>query len=247
MSSPLEQFVIQPIAPLEIAGYSVPFTNSALMMVLAVVLSTLLVVLGMRRQAVIPGRFQAFVEILYDFVHNIAVNNLGTKGMRYFPFVFSIFMFVLMGNMLGLMPFAFTYTSHIIVTFALAALVFVSVIAIGLIHNGFKFFTLFLPHGTPIWLAPLIIVIEIVSFCARPISLSVRLFANMMAGHMMLKIFAGFIVTLLATGTAMSAIGILPFVFNLAITGLEFFVAFLQAFIFTILTCIYLHDAVYLH
>lgn len=247
MASPLEQFVIQPIAPMHIGAYNVPFTNSSLMMVIAVVLSTALIVLGMRRQAVIPGRFQAAVEMLYDFVHTLAFNNLGKKGMRYFPFVFSIFMFVLMGNMLGLMPFAFTYTSHIIVTFALAALVFISVITIGFIHNGFKFFSLFLPHGTPLWLAPLIIVVEIISFCARPISLSVRLFANMMAGHMMLKIFAGFIVTFLATGTAMSAMGVLPFAFNLAIIGLEFFVAFLQAFIFTILTCIYLHDAVYLH
>ena len=247
MASPLEQFIIKPIAPLTIGGYDVSFTNSSLMMVIAIVLTTTLMVLGMRRQAVIPGRFQAFVEILYDFVHNLAMNNLGKKGMRYFPYVFSLFMFVLMGNMLGLMPFAFTYTSHIIVTFGLAALVFVSVIAIGLIHNGLKFFSLFLPHGTPMWLAPLIIVVEIISFCARPISLSVRLFANMMAGHMMLKIFAGFIVTFVATGTAMSAMGILPFAFNLAITGLEFFVAFLQAFIFTILTCIYLHDAVYLH
>ena len=241
LHSPLEQFIIKPIIPLEISGVDISFTQSAAWMLAGVVISTLLMTVAMRRKALVPGRWQCLSESFYEFVMKMVAENSGEKGKEYFPFVFSIFMTVLMGNALGLLPYSFTYTSHIIVTGALAVLVLTVVTIIGLIKHGFHFFSLFLPKGMPLAVAPLIIVIEIMSYLSRVISLSVRLFANMVAGHTMLKVFAGFSAV---TGVL---IGILPMLLNVAFYGLETLVALIQAYVFTILTCIYLRDAIELH
>lgn len=240
-ANPLEQFVIKPIIPLEIAGYDISFTQSSLWMGIAVITATLLMTLSMRGKAIVPGRWQNVSEMLYEFVNSMVGDNLGHEGRRYFPLVFSIFMIVLMGNLLGMVPYSFTYTSHIIVTITLALGVFVLATAIGFIRHGLHFFSLFLPKGLPLALAPLIVVIEVISYLSRPISLSVRLFANMVAGHTMLKVFAGFSV-------GMGVIfGVLPLVVNVALIGLEIMIAFIQAYVFAILTCIYLKDAIELH
>jgi F-type H+-transporting ATPase subunit a len=247
MASPLEQFTIKPIAPLEIAGVDVMFTNSALFMVLGVILSAGFLLFAGRRADLVPGRLQSFAEVSYNFIAGIVRDNAGVDGMKYFPLIFSIFTFVLMGNFLGMMPFAFTYTSHIVVTLALALLVITAVIMVGLLRHGLKFFSLFVPSGVPVFILPILVPIEIISFMARPFSLSMRLFLNMMAGHMVLKIFAGFCVMLVGLGGALSLTSVLPFIIKLAITGFEFFVAILQAYIFTIFSCLYLRDAIYLH
>lgn len=240
-ASPLEQFVIKPIVPLELGGYDISFTHSSLWMAIAVVCATLLMVLPMRGKAVVPGRWQNVSEMLFEFIGGIVRDNLGNEGRKYFPFVFSIFMIVLMGNLLGMVPYSFTYTSHIIVTGVLALTVFILATMVGIVRHGLHFFSLFLPKGLPLALAPLIVMIEIISYLSRPISLSVRLFANMVAGHTMLKIFAGFSVML---GVVL---GILPLIINVALIGLEVMVAFIQAYVFAILTCIYLKDAIELH
>jgi F-type H+-transporting ATPase subunit a len=247
MSSPLHQFVIQPIIPLEIAGYDVSLTNSGLAMILAAVSATAFVALGMQKQAVIPGRLQAAVEIVYSTISKMVSDTAGPKSKPYFPLIFSIFIFILFCNVLGMFPGSFTPTSHILVTFALAILVFLTVMLVGLFKHGLHFFTLFLPHGTPWWLVPVIVPLEIFSFLVRPFSLSIRLFANMMAGHIVLKIFAGMAVSLfLATGFAPALLP-LPVLFNAALIGFEFFVAGLQAYIFSILAAVYMHDALELH
>ncbi len=240
-ANPLEQFVIKPIIPLQLAGYDVSFTQSALWMGLAVIAATLLMTLTMRGKAVIPGRWQNVAEMLYEFVGGIVHENLGHEGRKYFPFVFSIFMIVLMGNLLGMIPYSFTFTSHIIVTGALALFVFLMATLIGFMRHGFHFLTLFVPSGVPIFIVPLIATIEVISYLSRPISLSVRLFANMVAGHTMLKVFAGFSVGL---GVVL---GVLPLVVNTALIGLELMIAFIQAYVFSILTCLYLKDAIELH
>ena len=240
-ANPLEQFVIKPIIPLQLAGYDVSFTQSALWMGLAVIAATLLMTLTMRGKAVIPGRWQNVAEMLYEFVGGIVHENLGHEGRKYFPFVFSIFMIVLMGNLLGMIPYSFTFTSHIIVTGALALFVFLMATVIGFVRHGFHFLTLFVPSGVPIFIVPLIATIEVISYLSRPISLSVRLFANMVAGHTMLKVFAGFSVGL---GVVL---GVLPLVVNTALIGLELMIAFIQAYVFSILTCLYLKDAIELH
>lgn len=240
-ASPLEQFVVKPIVPLNIAGYDVSFTQSSLWMGIAVVLATLLMTLAVKGKAVVPGRWQNVAEMLYEFVFGMVTENLGAEGRKYFPFVFSIFMIVLMGNLLGMLPYSFTYTSHIIVTGALAMAVCVLALVVGLVKHGFHFFSLFLPKGLPWPLIPLIVVIEIISYLSHPISLSVRLFANMVAGHTMLKVFAGFSVTM---GILL---GVLPMAVNVALIGLEIMIAFIQAYVFAILTCIYLKDAIELH
>jgi F-type H+-transporting ATPase subunit a len=196
-------------------------------------------------RAVIPGRAQALSEIFYEFVANTLRDAAGNQGMQFFPLVFSIFMFVLVANMIGLFPYFFTITSHIIVTFALAMLVILTVIVAGLWKHGFKFFGLFVPHGVPIYLIPLVTAIEIISFLSRPVSLSVRLFANMLAGHITLKVFAGFIVTLSAFGSLGILGSFLPLAMAVALTALEFLVAALQAYVFTVLTCMYLNDAIH--
>ena len=209
-------------------------------MVLAVVLITTFFAVAMSGRSLVPTRMQSLAELCYEFVANMVRENVGQAGMKYFPFVFTLFVFILTLNMLGMVPYSFTVTSHIIVTFALAALVFVVVTAIGFARHGMGYMKLFVPEGVPLWLMPLIVPIELISYLIRPISLSVRLFANMMAGHTMLKVFAGFVVSL-------GAFGIAPLAFTVAFTGLEFVVSFLQAFIFTVLTCIYLNDAVNMH
>ncbi len=242
MASPLAQFEVHSIGPqLSLAGYSVPFNNSALWMVIAVIVATGLMVAATARQSVIPGRLQSLAEVLHGFVANMVRENAGKEGMKYFPFVFSLFIFVLFGNLLGMIPFSFTFTSHIIVTFGLAATVFVTVTVIALVRHGTHFFSFFLPHGTPWWMAVIVVPIEILSYFARPVSLSIRLFANMMAGHTMLKVFGGFAVSLGVIG------GLAPLALIVALTGFEILVALLQAYVFSILTCLYLKDAIELH
>ncbi|MGB0574556.1 MAG: F0F1 ATP synthase subunit A [Alphaproteobacteria bacterium] len=238
---PLAQFEIKTLIPLKMGEVDVSFTNSALFMSLTLVLVTLFLVLGMRQRALVPGRWQSMVEISYEFVANLLRDTIGSEGRKYFPLVFTLFMFILFGNMLGMIPYSFTFTSHIIVTFAMALAVFIGVTVLGFIKHGFHFFSFFVPPGVSVVLWPLMIPIEIISYLSRPISLSVRLFANLTAGHTMLKVFAGFVVSMGVIG------GVLPFAFVVALTGLELLIAFLQAYVFTILTCFYINDALHLH
>jgi F-type H+-transporting ATPase subunit a len=228
-------------------GASVNFTQSNLHMVIVAVLVFALMSYGMRARALVPGRLQSLAEASYEFIMGMVTEQIGHEGRRFFPFVFTLFMFVLFGNMLGLFPYAFTFTSHIAATFALAAMVFVLITVVALMLHGKKFFGYFFPEGAPIWLAPIIIPVEIVSYLSRPISLSIRLFANMVAGHVMLKVFATFIVMLAGLGAVGPFLSLLPLTINVALVGFEVLVAFLQAYVFAILTCIYLHDAVHLH
>jgi F-type H+-transporting ATPase subunit a len=239
--SPLEQFEIKKLVDLSIGGIDISFSNSAAWMVVAIILATGLMVAAANRSALVPGRLQALAEVMYGFVADMVKQNAGKEGMKYFPFVFTVFIFVLFGNLLGMIPFSFTFTSHIIVTFALAATVFVMVTVIALARHGLHFFSFFLPSGVPLWLAPLMILIEVVSYCVRPISLSVRLFVNMMAGHTMLKVFAGFAISLPLIASP------LPVVMISALTALEVLVCLLQAYVFSVLTCLYLKDAIELH
>jgi F-type H+-transporting ATPase subunit a len=248
MSSPLAQFEIHAIAPLQVAGVNVPFTNSSLFMLLAALAATAFIVLGMRRQAIIPGRFQSAVEILHDAIANMVEQSAGEKSKPFFPFIFSLFLFILFGNLLGMFPHTFTITSHLLVTFLLAFMVFLMVTVTGFVRHGFHFFHLFVPSGVPLALAPFLMVIELLSFCVRPISLSIRLFANMMAGHILLKIFAGMTVSLItALGVGGFLLGLVPLAMNIFVTGFEFFVAALQAYIFAILASVYLRDALEMH
>ena len=237
----MEQFQIKRIIPLELFGWDVSFTNSSLFMVIAMAIIPLFYLVAMNRRALVPGRLQSTAELSYEYVANMVRDIVGEGGMKYFPWIFTIFMFILVLNLLGLLPYSFTVTSHIIVTFAFAAMVWLVVTAIGFINHGPGFLKLFVPSGVPWWLLPIIVVIELISYLIRPISHSVRLFANMMAGHAMLKVFAGFVIGLGLLG------GWAPLVFLVGFTGLELVVAFLQAFIFTVLTCIYLNDAVNMH
>jgi F-type H+-transporting ATPase subunit a len=241
----MHQFEINRLHKLDWFGYDASFTNSSLFMVGAVALTTAGMVLAMRKQALVPGRAQSVAEMLYEYIEGMVRENLGDEGMKFFPWIFSIFMFILSLNMLGMMPYSFTVTSHIIVTFGLAIMVWLTVTAIGFWRHGFGYLKLFVPSGLPIWLAPIIVPIEMVSYFIRPVSQSVRLFANMMAGHTLLKVFAGFIVSFIGAGLSLA--GIAPLAFMVAFTGLEFLVAFLQALIFTVLTCIYLNDALHMH
>jgi F-type H+-transporting ATPase subunit a len=245
---PLHQFQIQRYLPINIGGLDASFSNSALYMVITVALITGLIVYGMRGRALVPTRMQSLAELFYEFVANLVRDNAGPDARKYFPFVFSLFMFIMIGNLLGLIPGTFTFTSHIIVTFGLALTVFVFVTLLGLIKHGFHFFTLFMPQGVPMALAPILIPIEVLSYLSRPVSLSIRLFANMMAGHTMLKVFGGFSVLLGgALGGLGYTVGILPLVINIALVGFEILVAMLQAYVFTILTCLYIRDALELH
>ena len=243
--SPLDQFKIAKLHELHVAGLDVSITNSTVVMVLAVVLVTLFLTLGVRRRALVPGRWQAMAEMSYEFVGNMIRDNVGNEGRRFFPFIFTLFMFVLFGNLLGLVPYSFTFTSHLAVTAALAVLVIVLVTVVGLVLHGLHFFSFFVPKGVPIVMMPLMVPIEIISYLSRPVSLSIRLFANMMAGHTMMKVFAGFVVTLGAATFGVGAIA--PLAMSVALTGFELLVAFLQAYVFTVLTCLYLNDAIHLH
>jgi F-type H+-transporting ATPase subunit a len=244
VANPLEQFVIKPIVPIEIAGLNLAFTNSALAMTIAAGLAIAAFVAASRDAAVVPGRLQSAAEMLYGTVASMVRDNVGQEGMRFFPFVFSLFVFLLFGNLLGMFPGAFTFTSHLAVTFALAATIFVAVTILGFYHHGTHYFRMFLPEGVPSYVAPIIIPIEVISYLSRPISLSVRLFANMVAGHIILKVFAGFVVGL---GGFYVLPGLLPFSMLVGFVALEFLVALLQAYIFTILSCIYLNDAINMH
>ena len=237
----MHQFEIQRIVPLKIFGYDMSFTNSSLFMVIALAAISLFFFTAMRSRSLVPNRLQSMAEMVYEFVANMERSNVGEAGMKYFPFVFSIFIFILVLNLLGMLPYSFTVTSHIIVTFALAATVFLVVTAIGFMNHGLGYLKLFVPHGVPIWLMPVIVPIEVISYLIRPVSLSVRLFANMMAGHTMLKVFAGFVISLGIAG------GWAPLLFMVPFTGLEVVVALLQAFVFSVLTCIYLNDAINMH
>jgi F-type H+-transporting ATPase subunit a len=239
--SPLEQFKIDRLIHIPLGGLDASFTNSSLFMLVAVALITAFLMLAMRQGALVPGRWQSLAELSYEFVGRLIRDNVGNAGRRYFPFVFSLFMFILFCNLLGMLPYSFTVTSHIIVTFALAFVVMLGVTVIGFIRHGAHFLTLFVPSGVPVFLLPLMVVIEVLSYLTRPISLSVRLFANMMAGHTMLKVFGGFVIALGILG------GWAPLAFIIALTGLEVGIAILQAYVFAILTCIYLNDAINLH
>jgi F-type H+-transporting ATPase subunit a len=236
----MEQFEIHRYLKLDLFGLDASFTNSSLFMVIAFFVIIGFLTCAMNSRSLVPGRMQSVAELAYEFVANMVYENTGKDGMKYFPFVFSLFIFVLVLNMLGMIPYSFTVTSHIVVTFALAALVFVVVTGIGFARHGLGFLKLFKPEGLPVALVPIIVPIELISYLIRPISLSVRLFANMMAGHTLLKVFAGFVVSL---GVA----GVVPLIATVAFTGLEFLVAFLQAMIFAVLTSIYLNDAINMH
>jgi F-type H+-transporting ATPase subunit a len=236
---------LKPIATLgRIGNTEIVFTNAALYMLGAVAVITLLTVFAMRRGSLVPGRMQALAEMSYEFVASTFRSSTGEEGMRFFPFVFSLFMFILILNLFGMVPYGFTVTSHIIITFALAALVIGTVIVYGIMKHGTHFFGLFVPSGVPVWLLPLLVAIEVISFISRPLSLSVRLFANMLAGHIALKIFAGFVATLLTAG-AWSILAPLPLALTVALTALELLVAVLQAYVFAVLTSIYLNDALH--
>jgi len=237
---PLEQFAIERIVPLHIGGIDVSYTNAALMMTIAVVAATTLMVVATRRAALVPGRWQSVAEMLYEFVADMVDSNIGQGGRQFFPFVFTLFAFILFANLLGMIPYSYTTTSQIIVTFALAAVVFILVTAIGIIRHGFYFLSLFVPQGVPKVLLLLLVPIELLSYCIRPFTLSIRLFANMLAGHTMLAIFGGF-------AASLGILAFFPTAINVLLVGLEFLVAVLQAYVFAILTCLYLGEAVHLH
>ncbi|WP_068431333.1 F0F1 ATP synthase subunit A [Magnetospirillum sp. XM-1] len=247
MANPIEQFKIQPLVPLKVGSVDISFTNSSAMMVLSICLITLFLTLSVRSRALVPGRWQSMAEVFYEFIAGMLRDNVGQEGRKYFPFIFSLFMFVLFGNLLGMMPIpviGFTYTSHVIVTFAMALVVFVGVTAIGFARHGTHYLRMFFPHGAPIATAVILIPIELISYFSRPFSLAVRLFANMTVGHIILKVMGGFVVSL---GAFYLIPGVVPFAFLSAITVLEFGIALLQAYVFTILSCIYLHDAIHMH
>ena len=238
--SPLEQFEIIPFVQIKSGGVDLSFTNSSLSMIITVTFITLFLTLTVNTRSIIPSRVQLLSELCYNFIAQLLKDTIGNEGRKYFPFVFTIFMFVLIGNMVGMIPYSFTFTSHIIVTFALAAVVFIGVTILGFAKHGLHFFSFFVIPGLPWYMLPLLIPIEVISYLSRPISLSVRLFANMLAGHTLLKVFAGFVISL---GVA----GFLPLAFIVALTGLEILIAFLQAYVFAILTCLYINDALHLH
>lgn len=241
----LSQFELSPF--LGGLGQAVGFSQSNAFMLLALGLITAFVMMAAARGAMVPGRLQSLGEASYEFIQGMVTEQVGSEGKKYFPFVFAIFMFVLFGNLLGMLPYAFTFTSHIAVTLTLAVIVFVTVTVIALMRHGMHFFSYFFPEGAPVWLAPIIIPVEVISYFSRVVSLSVRLFANMVAGHVMLKVFATFVVLLGGLGAVGPFVAILPLGVNIALVGFEFLVAFLQAYVFAILTSIYLHDAVHLH
>ena len=241
-TNPMHQFEVYKIGPeINLSGINLSFTNASLFMTISSVLILLFLFLGTKKKSLIPSKIQFISEMSYTFIAKMINDTAGSSAKSFFPFIFTLFMFVLFANMVGMLPYSFTVTSHIIVTFALAAIVFIGVTVLGFIKHGFKYLELFVPKGVPMILLPLIFIIEIISYLSRPVSLSVRLFANMMAGHTMLKVFGGFVISLGLLG------GWLPLGFSVALTGLEILIAFLQAYVFTILTCIYLNDALNLN
>ena len=247
-NDPIHQFQIKELAgPVNIGGLEISFTNSALFMGIAVVTVTGILLAAAARGALVPGRLQSLGEVWYEFIHNMVRNVLGPEGKPFFPLVFSLFSFVLAANMLGMFPYFFTVTSHVVVTASLAVFVVALVVVVGIAKHGLGWFKLFVPHGVPVVILPFISLIEIISFLSRPVSLGLRLFGNMLAGHIVLKVFAGFVVSLGALGFGGILGAIAPLVMAVALTALEFLVAFLQAFVFAILTCVYLNDALHTH
>jgi len=244
---PLDQFKIEPIIPIHIGGIDASFTNSALFMVITIALASVVVIWGSRGRALVPSRWQSLAEISYEFVAGMIDDNVGHEGRDYFPFIFTLFMFIFFGNLLGLIPYGYTFTSQIIVTFAMAAVVFIGVTIIGIAKHGWHFLSFFVPHGVPVVLLLLLVPIELLSYVIRPFTLSIRLFANMMAGHTMLAIFAGFVAPLLLAAGAIKAFAVVPLGVDILLIFLELLVAALQAYVFTILTCLYLRDAIHLH
>ena len=241
-ANPMDQFKVYRIGPeINLGEINLSFTNASLFMTISSFLILLFLFLGTKKKSLVPSKIQFITEASYTFVAKMINDTAGSNAKIFFPFIFTLFMFVLFANMVGMLPYSFTVTSHIIVTFVLAAAIFIGVTILGFIKHGFKYLELFVPKGVPIILLPLIVIIEIISYLSRPVSLSVRLFANMMAGHTMLKVFGGFVISLGILG------GWLPLSFSVALTGLEILVAFLQAYVFAILTCIYLNDALNLH
>jgi F-type H+-transporting ATPase subunit a len=240
VASPTEQFQIEKILHVDIGGLDLSFTNSSLFMVIAAAVASAVLFLGGSRGALVPGRLQSFAEMLYELVANMIRDNAGKEGLKYFPFIFTLFIFILFGNVIGIIPGTFTFTSHIIVTFALAFVVFLGVTVIGFARHGAGYLRMFFPHGAPLWTAVILVPVELISYLSRPISLSVRLFANMTVGHVLLKVIGGFVI-------ALGIGGIVPFAFLIPLTMLELFIAVLQAYIFAILSCVYLHDALHLH
>jgi len=241
-TNPMHQFEVYRMGPeINLGAVNLSFTNASFFMAISALTILFLLFLGTKKKLLIPSKIQLITEMSYTFIAKMISDTAGSRAKPFFPFVFTLFMFVLFCNMIGMLPYSFTVTSHIIVTFMLAAIVFVGVTIIGFLKHGIKYLELFVPKGVPIILLPLIVIIEIISYLSRPVSLSVRLFANMMAGHTMLKVFGGFVVSLGLLG------GWLPLSFSVALTGLEILVAFLQAYVFAILTCIYLNDALNLH
>jgi F-type H+-transporting ATPase subunit a len=245
-ADPIHQFQIKKIVTIgTFGGHEIAFTNSALFMVIVVLSVSALLIGGTWRRALVPGRLQSVAEMSYEFVAHTLRSSAGTEGMKFFPFVFTLFMFILFANVIGLIPYTFTVTSQIVITAAFALLVFFIVVIYGFWRNGLHFLNLFVPKGVPVYILPAIVVIEILSFLSRPISHSVRLFANMLAGHITLKVFAGFVVMLGSAGVLGWLGATLPLLMVVALTALELLVAFLQAYVFTILTCIYLNDAIH--
>jgi len=244
-NDPTHQFLIQKIVPIQVGGLDLSFTNASLFMVASVAVAAGFLYFSTTSRSLIPNRAQSLAEISYEFIATMLKEGAGTSGMKFFPMVFSLFMFVLTANLIGMVPYFYTVTSQIIVTFALALFVIGTVIIYGFYKNGFHFLNIFVPSGVPGALLPLVVMIEIISFLSRPISLSVRLFANMLAGHITLKVFAGFVASLGALGAIGIGGSILPLIMTVALTGLEFLVAFLQAYVFAVLTCMYLNDAIH--
>ena len=241
-TNPMHQFHVYRIGPeINIVGVDLSFTNASLFMLISAILISILLLFSTREKKLIPSKIQLISEMLYNFIAKMISDTAGKKAKPYFPFIFSLFIFILFCNMVGMLPYSFTVTSHIIVTLTFAIFIFIGVNILGFVIHGFKYLKIFVPSGVPIILLPMITIIEIISYLSRPLSLSVRLFANMMAGHTMLKVFGGFVVSLGLIG------GWLPLSFSVALTGLEILIAFLQAYVFAILTCIYLNDALNLH
>lgn len=240
MSNPMEQFVVKPIIPLEVGGIDISFTNSALFMMLAVAASTLLFALCLRKRTLVPSVAQSVPETIYEFISSLLRENVGVEGLKYFPFIFTVFLFVAFGNLLGLFPYAFTFTSHLTAVGSLSLIALAFNILIGIRKKKIGWLRTFMPRGIPMALAPLIVPIEMISFLSKPFSLTVRLVANMTVGHIMLKIIAGFV-------AALGLLGFIPVLFNCCIVCFEIFIALLQAFIYTVLSCIYLGDALHEH
>ena len=244
-NDPIKQFDLTKLIPLEVGGVDISFTNSSLFMIATAAGAVGFLMLATSGRGLVPSRAQSLAELTYEFNAGMLRDAAGTGGMKYFPLIFTLFMFILIANMFGMFPYFFTVTSHIIVTAALALLVFATVLIVGLYKHGLRFFKLFVPSGVPVALLPLVVAIEVISFITRPISHSVRLFANMLAGHITLKVFAGFVTSLGAMGALGIGGAILPLLMTVALTALEFLVAFLQAYVFVMLSCMYINDALH--